>query len=62
MASQTYYLTRDQQHPLYRHRMLHAGPVELTRSAAYLYRKLGVELLDEPETKPRRRRRKSNAS
>lgn len=45
MARQTYYVTRDQRHPLYKTRMLTAGkPLELDAGAAALYRKLGVEL------------------
>lgn len=47
MARQTYYVTREQKHPLYKTRMLQAGPLELDASAARLYRKLGVELSDE---------------
>lgn len=46
MARQTYYVTREQKHPLYKTRMLQAGPLELDASAARLYRKLGVELSD----------------
>lgn len=49
MARQTFYLTRDQQHPLYKTRMLQAGPIELDASAARLYRKLGVKLRDEAQ-------------
>lgn len=47
MARQTYYVTREQKHPLYRTRMLQAGPIELDASAARLYEKLGVELSDQ---------------
>jgi hypothetical protein len=47
MARQTYYITREQKNPLYRTRMLQAGPIQLDASAARLYRKLGVELSDE---------------
>lgn len=47
MARQTYYVTREQRHPLYRTRMLQAGPLELDAGAARLYRRLGVELSDE---------------
>lgn len=47
MARQTFYLARDVKNPLYKTRMLQAGPIELDASAARLYRKLGVELLDE---------------
>ena len=47
MARQTYYITREQRNPLYRTRMLQAGPIELDAGAARLYRRLGVELSDE---------------
>lgn len=47
MARQTYYVTREQKHPLYRTRMLQAGPLELDASAARLYRRLGVDLSEE---------------
>ena len=47
MARQTYYVTREQKHPLYRTRMLQAGPIDLDASAARLFRKLGVDLSDE---------------
>lgn len=51
MARQTYYITREQKNPLYRTRMLKAGPIELDASAARLYRKLGVDLSDEAPRK-----------
>jgi len=54
MARQTYYVTREQKHPLYKTRMLQAGPLELDASAARLYRRLGVDLSEqqpEPEEK-----------
>lgn len=47
MARQTYYLAKDVRNPLYKTRMLQAGPIELDASAARLYRHLGVELSDE---------------
>lgn len=47
MARQTYYVTREQKHPLYQTRMLKAGPIELDAGAARLYRQLGVDLSDE---------------
>lgn len=47
MARQTYYSPREQRNPLYKTRMLQAGPIELDASAARLFRRLGVELLDE---------------
>lgn len=47
MARQTYYVTREQKHPLYRTRMLQAGPLELDASAARLYRRSGVDLSEE---------------
>lgn len=47
MARQTYYLAKDVRHPLYKTRMLQAGPLELDASAARLYQRLGVELSDE---------------
>ena len=47
MARQTYYVTREQKHPLYHTRMLKAGPIELDAGAARLYRQLGVDLSDE---------------
>lgn len=47
MARQTFYLDRAVRHPLYKTRMLQAGPLALDASAARLYRKLGVKLLDE---------------
>jgi hypothetical protein len=47
MARQTYYVTREQRHPLYRTRMLTAGQaLELDSGAAALYRKLGVDMAD----------------
>lgn len=52
MARRTYYLTREQRNPLYKTRMLQAGPIDLDESAARLYRKLGVDLSDE---KPKRK-------
>jgi hypothetical protein len=52
MARQTYYVTREQRHPLYRTRMLTAGQsLELDAGAAALFGKLGVELATE---KPRK--------
>lgn len=51
MARQTYYVTREQKNPLYRTRMLQAGPIELDASAARLFRKLGVDLSDEAPRK-----------
>jgi hypothetical protein len=51
MARQTYYVTREQRHPLYKTRMLTAGQeLPLDASAARLFRQLGVEL---SETHPR---------
>jgi hypothetical protein len=47
MARQTFYLAKDVKHPLYKTRMLQAGPLELDASAARLYRRLGVDLSDE---------------
>lgn len=47
MARKTFYLTRDQQNPLYKTRMLRAGAIDLDAGAARLYRKLGVDLADE---------------
>ena len=48
MARQTFYVTREQKHPLYRTRMLTAGQeLELDASAVRLYRQLGVDLSDE---------------
>jgi hypothetical protein len=47
MARQTYYVTREQKHPLYKTRMLQAGPIELDASAARLYCRLGVDLSEE---------------
>ena len=47
MARQTYYLAKDVRHPLYKTRMLQAGPLELDASAARLYQRLGVELSEE---------------
>lgn len=47
MARQTYYLAKDVRHPLYKTRMLQAGPLELDASAARLYRRLGVDLSEE---------------
>jgi hypothetical protein len=47
MARQTFYLAREQRHPLYKTRMLQAGPIELDASAARLYRRLGVDLSEE---------------
>lgn len=47
MARQTFYLHRAQRDPLYKTRMLQAGPIELDASAARLYRRLGVELSEE---------------
>jgi hypothetical protein len=53
MARQTYYVSRDQRHPLYKTRMLTAGqPLELDSGAAALYARLGVEMATE---KPRGR-------
>lgn len=53
MARQTYYITRDVRHPLYKTRMLTAGEgIDLDASAARLYRQLGVVMTDE---KPRRK-------
>jgi hypothetical protein len=55
MTRQTYYVTREQRHPLYRTRMLTAGQaLELDSGAAALYRKLGVDMADE---KPKGRAR-----
>jgi hypothetical protein len=51
MARKTFYLDRAQPHPLYKTRMLQAGPLELDAGAAALYRKLGVEMLDEAPKK-----------
>jgi hypothetical protein len=52
MARQTYYVTRDQRHPLYRTRMLTAGQsLELDSGAAALFGKLGVELATEKPSK-----------
>jgi hypothetical protein len=52
MARQTYYVTRDQRHPLYRTRMLTAGQeLPLDASAFRLYRQLGVELSEDPPRK-----------
>jgi hypothetical protein len=52
MARQTYYVTRDQRHPLYRTRMLTAGQeLPLDASAFRLFRQLGVELSEEPPRK-----------
>jgi hypothetical protein len=54
MARRTYYITRDQRHPLYRTRMLTAGQeLPLDASAFRLYRQLGVELSEEPPRKAR---------
>lgn len=47
MARQTFYLAKDVKHPLYKTRMLQAGPLELDASAARLYRRLGVDLSEE---------------
>lgn len=47
MARQTFYIAKAQPHPLYKTRMLQAGPIELDASAARLYRQLGVKLKDE---------------
>jgi hypothetical protein len=48
MARQTYYVSRDQRHPLYKTRMLTAGqPLELDSGAAALYERLGVEMATE---------------
>jgi hypothetical protein len=48
MARQTFYVTRDMKHPLYKTRMLTAGqPLDLDASAARLYRQLGVDMSDE---------------
>jgi hypothetical protein len=52
MARQTFYVTRDMKHPLYKTRMLTAGQqLDLDASAARLYRQLGVDMSDE---KPKR--------
>lgn len=52
MARQTYYVTREQRHPLYKTRMLTAGQsLELDASAARLFQQLGVDMTDQP---PRR--------
>ena len=51
MARQTYYITREQRNPLYRTRMLQAGPIVLDAGAARLYRKLGVDMSDEKPKK-----------
>jgi hypothetical protein len=53
MARQTFYITREQRHPLYRTRMLQAGPIELNAGAAALFRKLGVEMSDEQPKAPK---------
>jgi hypothetical protein len=50
MARQTYYVTREQRHPLYKTRMLTAGQaLPLDASAVRLFRQLGVELSDTPK-------------
>jgi hypothetical protein len=55
MARQTFYVTRETRHPLYKTRMLTAGQqLDLDASAARLYRQLGVEMTDE---KPRAARK-----
>jgi hypothetical protein len=52
MARQTYYVTREQRHPLYKTRMLTAGQeLPLDASAARLFRQMGVELSEEPPRK-----------
>jgi hypothetical protein len=52
MARQTYYVTREQRHPLYKTRMLTAGQeLPLDASAFRLFRQLGVELSQEPPRK-----------
>lgn len=52
MARQTYYVTREQRHPLYKTRMLTAGQgLPLDASAYRLFRQLGVELSEEPVRK-----------
>lgn len=53
MARQTFYLAKDVRHPLYKTRMLQAGPHELDASAARLYQRLGVELSEEAPKKER---------
>ena len=54
MARQTYYIPREQKHPLYRTRMLQAGPIELDAGAARLFRRLGVDLSDvKPKAPPK---------
>lgn len=54
MARQTFYLAKDVRHPLYKTRMLQAGPLELDASAARLYRTLGVELSEEAPMRARK--------
>jgi hypothetical protein len=48
MAHRTFYVTRDQRHPLYKTRMLTAGQeITLSASAARLFGQLGAELSEE---------------
>jgi hypothetical protein len=52
MAHKTFYVARDQRHPLYKTRMLTAGQeLNLTASAARLFSQLGVDMSDEAPRK-----------
>ena len=54
MVHRTFYVTREQRHPLYKTRMLQAGEeLTLSASAARLFSQLGVDMSDEAPKKAR---------